>query len=301
MSPHAPRPVVIRCADGTALHGSAFDPAPESCRKTTAVVCSAMLVRHGFYAPFAGWMAARGYRVLTYDNRGVGTSLAAQGPGTAPRLREWGEIDLPAVLDHAERTAPGDRLVVVGHSMGGQLVALSGAVHRAEALVTVAATAAWWGHWPFPFNAGILGWYMAAPLLGRVLSTLPASRLGMGPDVSFSLVRDWTRWGRHRDYLHGPFGLRPQADRYRGRVLALSFSDDVGLGCRRAVEVLHRDFSQARLEHHHVRPGHVGAPRIGHFGYFRGAAAPPLWARTAAWLDGGTFGPAATSRRSGSC
>jgi len=286
VKPASPQHVVIPCADGYALHGSSFPPeAPP--RGATVIVCSAMLVRHGFYAAFAAHLARRGFRVLTYDNRGVGTSLAAQPRGMQPRLRGWGEQDLPAAIVWAERSEPSHRLFIVGHSMGGQLVALSDALRRVEAVVTVAATAAWFGHWPLPHAAVILAWYLVAPLLGRLLPTLPAGRVRMGPDVAATIVRDWTRWGRHEAYLHGPFGLESTADRYRGRVLAFSFTDDVALGCRRAVDVLHHDYVAADLERRHVSPAEIGARRLGHFGFFRGSAAAALWDQTIDWLDRG--------------
>jgi len=284
-----PRPIVFPCADGYELHGSAFVPTAAAARGATVVVCSAMLVRHGFYAAFASHLAKRGFVVVTYDNRGVGCSLAAQRPDFVPRLRHWGELDLPAAVEWAARAGPEHRLYVVGHSMGGQVVALGDALAHVEALVTVAATAAWFGHWPQPHRTTIRAWYLTAPLLGRLLPTLPASRVGLGPDVASTLVRDWVRWGRHEAYLHGPFGLEPKAHDYRGRVLAFSFADDVALGCRRAVEVLHQDYTAADVELRHVSPADVGVRRLGHFGYFRGRGAAPLWDQTIAWL--GSRGP----------
>jgi len=277
-------PIVVRCADGYELHGASFAPSTRETREATIIVAPAMLVRQEFYARFAEYAADRGFQVLTYDNRGAGRSLAAQPSGWTPRLREWGELDLPAVIDHAERSAPSHRLFIVGHSMGGQIVALSKHVHRVDAIVTVGATAAWWGHWPLPFNLGILAWYSALPVITRVLPVIPAEALRVGPNVSSTVVRDWARWGRHPAYINGPFGLQPEARNYRGRVLALSFSDDVALGCRRAVEALHEDYVQADFEHRHLDPSDVGARRVGHFGYFRGPAAPRLWDDTIEWL-----------------
>ena len=284
MAAIARRPLAIPCADGYVLHGTSFEPAADAGRGATLIVCSAMLVREGYYASFALDMAGRGYRVITYDNRGVGRSLAAQAPGFRPRLRHWGELDLPAAAAWAESTTPDHKLCAIGHSMGGQVSDLSAAVHRFDALVTVAATAAWWGHWPFARSVGILAWYLAIPLVGRVMATIPAELAGLGPNVNTSLVRDWARWGRHKDYLRGPFGMRPQARRYQGRVLAFSFADD-GLGARRAVAALHRDYPGARLDLRHVHPRDLGVRHIGHFGFFRGRAGPPLWDATAVWLD----------------
>lgn len=254
------------------------------------IVCPAIFVRQRFYYSFAAHLAGQGLRAITFTNRGMGISLAAERDDWAHQLRHWGELDLPAVIALARRTRPNDRLYLVGHSMGGQVAALSEAVHQLEGIVTVAATSSWWGHWPLPLNLGILAWYWMVPLVGRALRTFPAERLGLGPDVDSRLVRDWARWGRHRDYLHGPFGLHPQMASYEGRVLVYSFTDDGHLGCRRAVEALHSNYQRARITHRHVDPQEVGATRLGHFGYFRQDSGEPLWQQTISWISGGEQG-----------
>jgi len=280
----SPAPLVVRCADGYGLRGTTFAPTGERERNATVIVCPAILVRERFYHPFAAFLAQRGFRALTIANRGQGLSLAAETRVWDHRLRHWGERDLPAMIDYAATTRPGDRLYVVGHSMGGQLVGLSDAVHRLDGIVTVAATAAWWGHWPCPTNLGILGWYHLATALTTALPVWPTDRLGLGPAVDARLVRDWVTWGRHRDYLAGPFGLDLHMAAYRGRLLVYSFADDEHFGCRPAVEAIHRPYERAAVTHHHVDPRQVGVPRLGHFGYFRERVGTSLWEQTIAWL-----------------
>jgi len=291
MSAHDPYrswPVAIQCADGYALQGRLFEPPPGRARRdATVIVCPAIFVRQRFYGAFAAHLAGRGFEALTFDNRGMGRSLAAEQGGWDHRLGHWGQRDLPAMIAAARAAHPGHRLYVVGHSMGGQLAAISPAVHRLAGVVTVAATDAWWGHWSFPMNLAILAWYGLVPLAGRVLSTFPAAALGLGPDVASGLVRDWARWGRHRCYIHGPFGMKPQMGSYQGRVLAYSFSDDEHLGCGAAVEALHRHYVQADLQLRRVDPRRLGVARLGHFGYFREATGRTLWEETIAWMEQG--------------
>lgn len=279
------RPVVIHCSDGYALQAADFAPASASARQATVIICPAIFIRQRFYSRFAAYLARSGYHALTLTNRGMGRSLAAETRRWDHWLGHWAELDLPAVLAHARAARPADRLFVVGHSMGGQLVGMSPVVHQLDGIVTVAATAAYWGHWPWPMKLAILAWYNAIPLLGRALPSFPASRLGVGPDVDSRLVRDWARWGRHPRYLHGPFGLQSQMQNYRGRVLAYSFDDDRRLGCRAAVEALHVCFHRARLTHRHVAPNEVGADWLGHFGYFRQATGQRLWEQTVQWIE----------------
>ena len=238
-----------------------------------------MLVDPRFYRRFASFLAVRGMHVYTYANRGVGSSFDAETTAIPLRLQDWGERDLPAMIDHAGRLRPGDRLFVVGHSMGGQLVALTDSVHRLEGIVTVAATDAWLGHWPLPDRLAVAAWYgVAVPVLGRVLDTFPAHWIRMGPPVRSCLVRDWARWGRHRDYLRGPFGMRPTAGEYTGRLLVYSFADD-RLGVRAAVDAHHRHYNRAAITRRDVADGSVG-----HFGFFRDPGADRFWPEVLRWI-----------------
>jgi predicted alpha/beta hydrolase len=279
---YAPRvELTLQCADGVVLSGTVFEPAGEPLG-ITVVVCGAVFVRERFYARMAEHLADRGCRVVTFANRGSGRSWTGQG---APRLLDWGLKDLPAAIQWALGSEPGDRLFVVGHSMGGQLVGMSSAVHALEGVITVAATEAWWGHWPRRTKAAILAAFVGIPVLGRMSSSFPADRSGLGPNLASSVVRDWARWGRTRGYLWAQTGRAGEMSTYRGRVLALSFSDDELLGCANAVDALHRRWTSADIERRHVQPRDLGVGSIGHFGWFRKDAGPAAWDDALAWMD----------------
>lgn len=267
----------IVCADGTPLQALLFEASEPI--GVTALLAPAMLVRRRFYRSVAQQLADAGIDAITWAHRGVGVSMQ----GRDVRLRDWAEQDDPAVIRWARARRPNDRLFAIGHSMGGQIIALSDAVHDLDGIVTVAATEAWWGNWPRPARYAILAWYGAAlPVLGRLLDPFPAGRAGLGPDTRAELVRDWARWGRHRGYFaHPRFGLRSRAGDYEGRVLAWSFADDPFLGHRGAVEALHRDYRRLEHIHHDPRP-----ERVGHFGFYR-SVGRPLVERTIDWMQRG--------------
>ncbi len=283
-----PRPLSIACTDGYQLQGTLYEPSRAEDRQITVIVAPALFVRQRFYTRFASYLSRRGYRAITYANRGSGVSLAAETLPWAHRLRDWGELDLPAVIDHARMAAGSQErgLFFVGHSMGGQLVGLSPAIHHLDGVVTVAATSAYWGHWPTPAKQTIRAWYQLVRVLGRALPVFPAEKFNLGPDVASPLVQDWARWGRHPDYIAGPFGLDLQMSRYEGRLLIYSFTDDTSLGCRAAVEALHNHYTRAEATHHHVNPRRLGVPRLGHFGYYKEALGGKLWEETIRWMEG---------------
>jgi pimeloyl-ACP methyl ester carboxylesterase len=91
-----------------------------------------VVLAHGWCATASIWhdyarhLAARGIRVIRYDQRGHGASLTGTSPASTPLLAD----DLAAVLRHTRRRS---RVVVAGHSMGGMGVLQLAAHHPAVA------------------------------------------------------------------------------------------------------------------------------------------------------------------------
>ncbi|WP_421790136.1 alpha/beta fold hydrolase [Hyphobacterium sp.] len=83
------------------------------------------LAEHGArYERFATFLSQRGWATVVHDHRGHGKTIAADG---ASRLYAyeggWNKLmaDVDAVHDSLTRNAPGVRVVVFGHSMGGTI------------------------------------------------------------------------------------------------------------------------------------------------------------------------------------
>ena len=119
-APAVPRPLEdleVRSDDGTRLHVEVHgDPA-----------ASSVVLVHGWTCSIGLWVRqlrdlAGEFRLIAYDQRGHGRSGEPQAAGyTTDALAD----DLAAVLRSTVR--PGERAVVVGHSMGGiAVVALAG-------------------------------------------------------------------------------------------------------------------------------------------------------------------------------
>jgi len=115
-------------ADGTPLHARRWLP-PGAPRAVLAIV-------HGYaehlgrYEHVAAYFAARGYAVYAVDLRGHGES-----EGARVRVRSFAEYldDVGALLSYARAQHPGAPLFVLGHSMGGAIVALSLVTRPADA------------------------------------------------------------------------------------------------------------------------------------------------------------------------
>ncbi|SMF99520.1 alpha/beta hydrolase family protein [Burkholderia singularis] len=270
--------------DGRLLTGTFYLPAASNGR--SVLVNGALGVPRAYYERYARFLAAAGFTVLTYDYRGIGDSRLRSRTADTATLRDWGEADLPAALDHLAQRTPARRLVAVGHGAGGQMFGLAHNNGRAAALLSVCCGSGYWGHWTWPRRLMMAPlWLGAACAFGALLPVRPGRHPGLAALCSLpsGVAHEWARWCRHPDYLvdSGGFPLRDHFRGYRGRILAYTVNDD-WIAPPTAVQALHRFYSSAQIEFREIDPSDGQRP-IGHFGYFRDDN-QGLWPLGAAWL-----------------
>lgn len=273
----------IVCADGYRLRASLYAAQGER----TLIINSAMGVHRHFYRGLARFLNERGYRVITYDYRGIADSAPASLRDCEARLHEWGELDLDAVLRHAREAYPTARLAVLGHSVGVQIIGLAPANHCIDALVAVATQSGYWKHWRGLGRLGMFAlWHFVLPAVTRIAGRFPGRFAGASVSLPKHVALDWARYGRDPDYLRGRH--KRASDRYfatlRAPILALSIADD-GYAPRAATEALLAWYENAPHELRVIAPHDLGVEKIGHFGWFRQRIGASSWAEVCGWLD----------------
>lgn len=275
------RAVLVPATDGVMLGATVHAPSDAATDPRRVVaIASATGVKRRYYAPFADFLAARGFRVVTFDYRGIGGSKAAGGRA---EMHEWGERDLAGVVAWAAASLGDGRVSVVGHSVGGQLVGLLPEPARLRALVTVASQSGDYRLWPLPSRLAMaLLWYGVVPGVTRTVGYLPGS-LGVGEDLPRGVALEWARWCRTPGYLAGGDDGDARREAFAlvdAPLLAFGFDDDT-YAPRPAVDALLSLYTRARVERRQIPRGRR---RMGHFGFFRRRAAE-LWRETAEFLE----------------
>ena len=132
-------PDVIRFAarDGRALTGTMFHPANTA--RANVIVHGATAVPRRHYDAFAQHLAGIGYRVFTYDSRGVGDSAEGHARTDGATMTDWFEHDAPAAVKVLVNRGPSLPLLAIGHSFGGQIPACLDGVPKPDAIVTTGA------------------------------------------------------------------------------------------------------------------------------------------------------------------
>jgi predicted alpha/beta hydrolase len=160
--------------------------------RPVVVVWPALGVPARFYETFVPPLREQGFSVALADYRKV--------DGRASRFgyHDFASTDFPAVVAEARKRFPGRPVLLLGHSLGGQ-IALAYASRRPEevdGIVLVAASTPYYRAYPPRLAARTL---LATQLVGAgaaVLGYWPGDKLKFGGRQSKVLLGDWARLSR---------------------------------------------------------------------------------------------------------
>jgi predicted alpha/beta hydrolase len=272
----------VPAVDGYELATTLYQP-DEPVADEAILISSATAVPQRFYKPFAQFLCQHGYRVVTYDYRGIGASAPDSLRGFPASMSDWAFLDMTALVDWVDAELRPSQLLYIGHSFGGQLAGLLPNHHKIAAMVTMSSQS---GYWRIQGGGQKMSvffhMHLTFPILSRLFGYMPWSRFDSVPDIPKDAALEWSKWCRHPLYLLGDKSL--PLERYKdftAPILAYSFADDTW-GTRRAVDAMMQAYPN--VERRHITPADKDLNSIGHFGFFR-PKAKVLWQETLAWLE----------------
>jgi predicted alpha/beta hydrolase len=271
--------------DGYPLVGTSFEPSAPF--RAVVLITSATAVPRGYYAKFARYLAEQGFKVITFDYRGIGGSRPKGGSlrGFKAKMRDWAALDITAAVDYASTLANGKPLLYVGHSFGGQALGQLPNNHKVSRALFAASQIGYWKLFPAPEKYRV--WLMLrvlGPLATAIFGYVPG-KLGMGEDLPRGVFMEWAGWCMKPRYLYDDETLdaRKNFPNYKGALRGIGMSDD-DWAPPVAVAGLLSGYTGTKPEHLTVTPQSAGVKKIGHFGYFREQSREPLWREAAEWL-----------------
>ena len=287
------QPVSIAADDGYVLRGTFFAANPR-CAPPLAVLvnCGAGIpARH--YARFAEYLASVGIAVLTYDYRGIGLSRPQAMRHCAATIEDWAEHDCCAAIAWLRARCPDATLVGIGHSVGGVLFGGAPNAHLLSRFVMLGAHTGYYGDYRRTYRLPMaLLWHGVMPAMTALFGYFPARMLRLGDDIPKGVAMQWAK--RRSPFVRrAPHLPRDRMGRLvdrcaqlQGDALILTFTDD-GFATAAGAARVREFFPSLNVEHWVIAPADVGARRLGHFGFFRRAAAVAIWPRLLTHLRGG--------------
>lgn len=275
--------IKVLARDGLQLAATRF--IAETPHDKVVLINSATGVKQEFYHEFASYLASKGFTTYTYDYRGIGQSRPEDLTDLLSDMKDWAK-DVDALIAYVSRLHTGSKLILAGHSVGGQLIGMSRLARQADAVILIGSQTPYWKNYDGLWMRLKLAffWYITIPLLTKVAGYFPASKLGLFEDLPAEVALQWSRWAKNKEYI---FDEHPEErfsfNALNQRALMISFSDD-HLAPIRAVLDLKRFYKNLRVDHWHFQPEDVLQKRVGHFGFFKKRMAPILWRATLSWL-----------------
>ena len=270
---------LLTCEDGTKISASHFGAKGSP----IVIISSAVGTKKEYYFNFATYLAEQNFQVITFDHRGIGKSKNVGDRDCS--LSSWGEQDLTAVINWAEKEAETNAILLIGHSIAGQIFPLAKNNQKVRAAYFVASQTASSYYWTGTHKLSIkLFWNLMLPASTTLTGKLPGWAYGGKEDLPKDLAQEWAKWGKHKNGVLQDCTKRLGSFRKVQIPLRfISIDDDKLLAPKTAVEKLVDQYGSGIKEHYHWYPDEFGKKSIGHFGYFRSSYAE-LWEDAKLWL-----------------
>lgn len=254
-------------------------------QEKVVLINAATGVKQNYYRDFAEWLTTLGFHVYTFDYRGIGNSRKKNLRYLLSDMKDWSK-DVDAMIAHIAQAHHGLQFVILGHSIGGQLIGMSQLSRRADTFVMIGSQTPYWKNYEgFWMRLKLLFfWYVAIPVTTKLVGYFPASKLGLFEDLPPAVAMQWSRWARNPNYIFDELPAdRDHFNTLRQHALMISFSDD-NLAPHRAVLDLKGFYKNLRFDHWHFRPIDLVQKKVGHFGFFKKRMEQVLWNETVNWI-----------------
>jgi predicted alpha/beta hydrolase len=267
----------IRTPDGREIAARFF--VPEAQPKGAVLIVPAMGTPQEYYRAFAEWLSRQGLLAATFDYRGTGLSRPKRLRGFEADIFDWARLDCAAMIEILANENPRVPLYWIGHSLGGQILALVPNRERIAKAVTIATGSGYWLE-TVPSLRPKAFWLfqVVTPIALALWGYFPGRTLRKIGDLPKGVMAQWRAWCLNPHYSYGAESdaVRAQYAAVRTPIVSLSFSDDEMMSLR-STEAMHGYYSGAPRRMQRISPQEIGVPRIGHFGFFRAAFEGSLW------------------------
>lgn len=261
----------ISCKDGYQL-AAQYYPASDATKPFPILICPATGITKGFYHSFAEWLNQQGYKVLSFDFRGIGQSLHGALKNSNASINDWGLLDIPTAIETLLNRAQAKQVIILGHSAGGQLLGINPNHQKVAKVVAIAGST---GH-----VKGLKGkTKLLAPLMFNVIFPISSAIkgygatqfIGMGENLPKNVAKQWAEFCSQPGYVMNAIGKSIFADYHQEIVCPITsiWASDDEIATQANVKDLLRLYPNAQTNLIELKPQQYGYKQIGHMLMFK--------------------------------
>lgn len=268
-----PEILQIRCQDNYILSANYYAASTDAPQQPYPVLlCPATGITKGFYHAFAEWLSLQGFNVLSFDFRGIGESLYGSVSKSTASISQWGQLDIPAAQKVLLEKTHSDKILLLGHSAGGQLLGINPDYQKVAKVIAVSGST---GH-----IKGLKGqtrimapifFKLVFPAARYTIGYGPTKAVGMGENLPKDVAREWAQFCSKPGYVMNAIGKTVNEhyhDQITVPVTALWSTDDE-IATEANVKDLLRLYPNAETRMIELKPEAYNHKSIGHMLMFR--------------------------------
>ncbi|WP_286860281.1 MULTISPECIES: alpha/beta hydrolase family protein [Acinetobacter] len=266
--------LTIKCKDGYQLSARFYPVTETESKKSPILICPATGITKQFYHIFSCWLQAQGYAVMVFDFRGIGESLKGSVKQSKASIVQWGQLDIPAAIDALLAKTQAAKVILLGHSAGGQLLGIVPNYVKVEKVVAIAGST---GH-----IKGLRGrTKLLAPVMFNIIFPLaritkgygPTQAIGMGENLPKDVAREWAEFCSKPGYVINAIGkkISPAHD-YHAQItcpITSIWASDDEIATEANVKDLLRLYPNAKTQMIELKPKSYAHKAIGHMLMFK--------------------------------
>lgn len=242
------------------------------------VVIPAMGIKQKIYFDFVKFLSNKSIHTITFDYSGIGESLNGNIKDYKNNLHDWAKYDLEAVINYVTTQYSSKKIILIGHSVGGQLIGLNSNSRKASKIILIASQSGYWGFWRGLDKIKMfLNWNLLFPILTRIYGYMPSIKFSRMENLPRNVALEWAKWCSNSNYL---FQYISEKDWFFSqincKITSISIDDDF-YAPQKAVNWLTDKYSNAKITKKHLKPNDFGLKNIGHFSIFHKKNEPFLW------------------------
>lgn len=233
------------------------------------VIFPAMGVKGSYYKNAAQHFAANGINVFTVDHRGHGSSSVVPSRKCNFGYKQQIETEYVSMLEEVKRIFPQHKVVILGHSLGGQMgiMFISRYTYLADGIIINASCSPFYKGWGLAAGMGLwlFAWFIQ--ILTFLLGYYPGNRTGFGGREAACLIYDWCHTVFTNRFLAygSDFDYNDAMSRLRKPVLGITYEGDSSAPPE-ALRYLTDKLSLSNVELHHIHPP-IGAKKYNHYSW----------------------------------
>lgn len=257
------------------LSATLFD---DNNNETVLIIASATGVKQEYYSKFAKFAENNGITVITFDYNGIGRSLKKPIKELKIDAAYWGSNDLESIIQYTINNYPKSKKVIIGHSIGGQLIGLAKSSNRLDKIILVAAQSGYWKYWKGIERIKMwFNWYILFPFLITTFGYLKSKKISGMENLPRNVANQWRNWGKNREYIFSDkFIIETFYETIKTNITAYSIDDD-DFAPKEAVKWMTEKYKNAKIKSVHLNPIDFQTNKIGHFGIFKDRFKKTIW------------------------